>query len=143
MTTDGHRPYLTIVEPLFGSDGIDFAMLHKLYGADPKGERTYSPAVCTGFDKRVICGDPDDALVSTSYVERQNLTMRMNMRRFARLTDAFSKKVENHAAAVALHFMHYNFVRKHQTLKTTPAVAAGFERDPWSLTQLVERLESN
>jgi IS1 family transposase len=143
LTTDGHRPYLTVVEPLFGSDGIDFAMLHKLYGSDPNGERTYSPAVVTGFDKRVICGDPYEALVSTSYVERQNLTMRMNMRRFTRLTNGFSKKVENHAAAVALHFMHYNFVRNHQTLKTTPAVAAGIERHPWSLTQLVDRLESN
>jgi hypothetical protein len=112
-------------------------------GADPNGERTYSPAVCTGIDKRIICGDPDDDLVSTSYVERQNLTMRMKMRRFTRLTNGFSKKVENHAAAVALHFMHYNFCRKHQSLKTTPAVAAGIERHPWSLTQLVDRLDSN
>lgn len=127
---------------MFGADGIDYAMLHKLYGADADAERTYSPAVCTGIDKRVICGDPDDALISTSYVERQNLTM-MGMRRFTRLTNGFSKKVENLTHAVSLHFMHYNFVRKHQSLKTTPAVAAGIERHPWSLTQLVDRLESN
>lgn len=149
LTTDGHRPYLTVVEPVFGADGIDFAMLHKLYGSDPQGERTYSPAMCTGIDKRVITGDPDDRLISTSYVERQNLTMRMGMRRFTRLTNGFSKKVENLAAAVALHFMFYNFCRPHQTLTkqhgkpTTPAMAAGIGTYPWSLTQLVHRLLSN
>jgi len=141
LTTDGHGPYLTVVEPLFGSDGIDFAILHKLYGADPNGERTYSPAVVTGFDKRTICGDPRRSSCLDFLRGAPNLTMRMNMRRFTRLTNGFSKKVENHAAAVALHFMHYNFARKHQTLRTTPAVAAGIERHPWSLTQLVDRLD--
>ena len=99
--------------------------------------RRYSPAICTGIDVRVHNGKPDPEKIGTSYVERQNLTMRMGMRRFTRLTNGFSKKVENHAHAVSLHFMHYNFVRKHQTLKTTPAVAAGIERHPWSLTQLI------
>jgi len=148
MTTDGHRPYLTVMEPLFGSDGIDFAMLHKIYGRDVRpDESRYSPAVCTGIDKRVICGDPDEALVSTSYVERQNLTMRMGMRRFTRLTNGFSKKVENHAAAVSLHFMFYNFARPHQTLTkaagrpTTPAMTAGVTTYPWSVTQIAGLLD--
>lgn len=143
-TTDGHRPYLTVVEPLFGADGIDFAMLHKIYGG-PKGndnERCYSPAVCTGIDKRVITGVPDESLISTSYVERQNLTMRMGMRRFTRLTNGFSKKVENLAHAVSLHFLHYNFARRHQTLKgATPAMAAGVSPYPWSLTQIAKLLD--
>ncbi len=152
MTTDGHRPYLTVMEPLFGSDGIDFAMLHKIYGGDPERERTYSPAVCTGIDKRVICGEPDDALISTSYVERQNLTMRMGLRRFTRLTNAFSKKVENLAHAVSLHFMHYNFCRVHQSLtitredgrriKRTPAMAAGVADHAWSVHELVGLLNT-
>ncbi len=153
MATDGHRPYLTVVEPLFGSDGIDYAMLHKLYGKDAEGERTYSPAVCTGIDKRIICGRPDEDLISTSYVERQDLTMRMGMRRFTRLTNAFSKKVENLAHAVSLHYMHYNFCRVHQSLtitredgrriKRTPAMAAGVADHPWSVYELVGLLESN
>jgi IS1 family transposase len=152
LTTDGHKPYLTVVEPLFGSDGIDFVMLHKLYGNEGEEEqRRYSPAVCTGIDKRVICGEPDDRLISTSYVERQNLTMRMGMRRFTRLTNAFSKKVENLAHAVSLHYMHYNFCRVHQSLtitredgrriKRTPAMAAGVADHPWSIYELVGLLE--
>lgn len=145
LTTDGHRPYLTVVEPLFGADGIDFAMLHKIYG-QPEGaehERRYSPAVCTGIDKRVVLGEPDEARVSTSYVERQNLTMRMGVRRFTRLTDGFSKKVENLAHAVSLHYMHYNFGRPHQSLGrgTTPAMAAGVADHPWSLTQIAGLLD--
>ncbi len=153
MTTDGHKPYLTVMEPLFGSDGIDFAMLHKLYGNEGgvEGQRRYSPAVCTGIEKRVICGEPNDALISTSYVERQNLTMRMGMRRFTRLTNAFSKKVENLAHAVSIHFMHYNFCRTHQSLtitrpdgkriKQTPAMAAGVATHAWSVYQLVALLD--
>lgn len=152
MTTDGHRPYLTVVEPLFGADGIDFAMLHKLYGADGNDDqRRYSPAVCTGTDKRIICGQPDEGLVSTSYVERHNLTVRMGMRRFTRLTNGFSKKVENHIYAVALHFIYYNFSRVHQSLtinrpdgrrvKRTLAMAAGIAKHPWSLTDLVGLLD--
>jgi IS1 family transposase len=154
MTTDGHKPYLTVVEPLFGSDGIDFAMLHKLYGNEggDEGQRRYSPAVCTDIDKRVICGEPNEALVSTSYVERQNLTMRMGMRRFTRLTNAFSKKVENLAHAVSIHFMHYNFCRVHQSLtitrpdgkriKQTPAMAAGVATHAWSVYELVALLDA-
>jgi hypothetical protein len=153
MTTDGHRPYLTVVEPLFGSDGIDFAMLHKLYGNEGgvEDQRRYSPAVCTGIDKRVICGEPNHALISTSYVERQNLTTRMGMRRFTRLTNAFSKKVENLAHAVSIHFMHYNFCRVHQSLtitrpdgkriKQTPAMAAGVATHAWSVYELVALLD--
>jgi hypothetical protein len=154
MTTDGHRPHLTVMEPLFGSDGIDFALLHKLYGNDGgvESQRRYSPAVCTGIDKRVICGEPDEALISTSYVERQNLTMRMGMRRFTRLTNAFSKKVENLAHAVSLHYMHYNFCRVHQSLtitrpdakriKRTPAMAAGVATHAWSIYELVGLLDT-
>jgi IS1 family transposase len=143
LTTDGHKPYLTVIEPLFGSDGVDFAMLHKMYGNEPGGERRYSPAICTGIEKRVITGTPDEARISTSYVERQNLTMRMGMRRFTRLTNGFSKKLENLTHAVSLHYMHYNFCRPHATLTkrygkpTTPAMAAGVAKYPWSVHQLV------
>ena len=128
LTTDGHKPYLEAVEGAFGAD-IDYAMLIKLYGEAPGSEKRYSPAQCIGSETRVIAGQPDQKHVSTSYVERQNLTMRMGMRRFTRLTNAFSKKVENLAAAVSLHFKHYNFARPHMTLSkpypTTPAMAAG------------------
>jgi IS1 family transposase len=123
ITSDGHRPYLTAVDTVFGDD-VDYAMLHKIYGADTKaGERRYSPAVCLGAEKRIITGNPDPKHINTSFAERQNLTMRMHMRRFTRLTNAFSKKIENHTAAVALHTMFYNFVRVHQTLKISPAMA--------------------
>jgi IS1 family transposase len=145
LTTDGHKPYLTVVEPVFGADGIDFAMLHKIYG-NPQGsgdERRYSPAVCSGTDKRVICGDPDESKISTSYVERQNLTMRMGMRRYTRLTNGFSKKVENLARAVSLHYMHYNFARPHSSLgmKTTPAMAAGVTEYPWTVWDIAGLLD--
>jgi IS1 family transposase len=119
ITTVGHQPYLNVIEPLFGADSVDFAMLHKIYeaGAAPdSADHVYSPAKCTGIDVRVIAGQPDPDRISTSYVERQNLTMRMGMRRFTRLTNGFSKKVENLAHAVSLHYMHYNFARPHQTL---------------------------
>jgi len=142
LTTDGHRPYLQAVRGAFGRGGVDYAQLVKYYGTDStaKPERRYSPAVCTGIDQRPILGDPDPDHISTSYVERQNLTMRMSMRRFTRLTNGFSKKMENHAAAIALHFMHYNFVRVHQTLGTTPAVAAGIAEKPWTVGDLVKLL---
>ncbi len=140
LTTDGLATYPTVVDALW-RDGIDYAVMQKSYGNAPADEaRRYSPAVCTGIDVRVLNGKPDPEKIGTSYVERQNLTMRMGMRRFTRLTNGFSKKIENHAHAVSLHFMHYNFVRKHQTLKTTPAVATGIARYPWSLTQLAEIL---
>jgi len=115
LTTDGHRPYLEAVESACGSE-IDYAVLQKLYGSDPGAEKRYSPAPCIGVDVHKIQGRPDPKLISTSYVERQNLTMRMGMRRFTRLTNAFSKKVKNLAAAVSLHFMHYNFARPHKSL---------------------------
>lgn len=144
LTSDGHRPYLIAVEAAFGMD-IDFAQLVKLYGTPPEGERRYTPAECIGVDVRVIQGNPDRALISTSYVERQNLTMRMGMRRMTRLTNAFSKKVENLAAAVSLHFLHYNFARPHKTLADpyarTPAMAAGVADHVWTLKEIAGLLD--
>ena len=142
LTTDGWHPYLKAVKDTFGLD-VDFAQMIKVYGRDLKeGSQRYSPPVCTGTDIRVRIGDPDRASVSTSYIERQNLTMRMSMRRFTRLTNAHSKKLENLICAVALHFAYYNFVRVHSTLKTTPAVAAGVADHVWTLRELVELLEA-
>jgi IS1 family transposase/lambda repressor-like predicted transcriptional regulator len=143
LTTDGLGLYPPVVDSLW-RNAIDYAVMQKTYGNAPEAEqRRYSPAICTGIDVRVMAGEPDLDLTSTSYVERQNLTMRMGMRRFTRLTNAFSKKIENHAHAVSLHFMHYNFARPHQTLgkRVTPAMAAGIERHPWSLTQIAELLD--
>jgi IS1 family transposase len=139
LTTDGHKPYLTAVEDAFGSD-IDYAMLVKIYGAERAGEARYSPAQCMGARKAVISGTPERAHISTSHTERQNLTMRMQMRRFTRLTNAFSKKIENHEAAVALHYMHYNFARVHQTLRVTPAMEAGISNHVWTLEEIVSLL---
>lgn len=145
LTTDGHQPYLWAVEGAFGSE-IDYAILQKIYGTAPEADTRYSPAVCLGVDVRVVQGDPDPDLISTSYVERQNLTMRMGMRRFTRLTNAFSKKVENLAAAVALHFMHYNFARPHKSLANpyprTPAMAGGVADHAWTLEEIAGLLES-
>lgn len=141
LTTDGHTAYLAAVEDAFGA-GIDYAMLQKIYGAAPEGERRYSPAVCIGTRCDVITGDPDPKRISTSYVERQNLTMRMHMRRFTRLTNGFSKKVENHAAALALYFVYYNFCRVHQTLRVTPAMEAGVTDHVWSIAEMVELLRN-
>jgi IS1 family transposase len=133
ITTDGHRAYLEAIEGAFGGD-VDYAVLHKVYGAVPESAKgRYSPAECIGCEKHRVEGDPDIKHVSTSYVERQNLTMRMSMRRFTRLTNAFSKKVENHALSVALHYMHYNFCRIHKTLRITPAMAAGVTDKLWSI----------
>jgi len=143
LTTDGHKVYLNAVENVFGID-IDYAMLVKVYGRPSKEEqRRYSPASCVGTETQVIRGNPDPKHINTSYVERQNLTMRMGMRRFTRLTNAFSKKVQNLGHAVALHFLHYNFCRVHQTLGTTPAVAAGVADHEWSIAEIVNLLESN
>jgi IS1 family transposase len=139
LTSDGHKPYLTAVADSFGSD-IDYAMLVKLYGSDVEGEKRYSPAVCNGCKKETKIGAPDPKHISTSYVERQNLTMRMQMRRFTRLTNAFSKKIENHIAAIALHYMHYNFCRIHQTLRVIPAMAAGISGQVWSIEQVIALL---
>lgn len=137
LTTDGHHPYLFAVEDAFGSDGVDYAMLVKLYGEDLQAEKHYSPAKCTGCRREPKLGAPDGRHISTSFVERQNLTMRMSMRRFTRLTNAFSKKVENLEHAVALHFMHYNFARIHQTLRVTPAMEAGVADHVWSIEEIV------
>jgi IS1 family transposase len=140
LTSDGHSPYLQAVDEAFGED-VDYAMLVKHYGTPPQSETRYSPAICTGAEKRPKIGNPDAKHISTSYVERSNLTMRMHMRRFTRLTNAFSKKVENHAAAIALHTMYYNFIRIHQTLKVTPAMAAGVTDKLWEMNDLVAMLE--
>jgi hypothetical protein len=134
-----HRPYLAAVEDAFGGD-IDYAMLVKVYGADNNPEKRYSPAVCLGCKIQEVTGAPDPKHISTSYVERQNLTMRMSMRRFTRLTNAFSTKLENHAATVALYFMYYNFARVHQTLRVTPAMKVGISDRVWSIEEIVDLL---
>jgi IS1 family transposase len=137
ITTDGHRAYLEAVEGAFGMD-CDYAMLQKIYGAPSDEERhRYSPGCCIGCDMKVVSGDPDPKHVSTSYVERHNLTMRMSMRRFTRLTNGFSKKIENHIHMVAIHAVHYNFARIHKTLRITPAMAAGLSDHVWSLEEIV------
>lgn len=137
LTSDGHKAYLEAVEGAFGCD-VDYAQLVKIYGPTITALGRYSPAECTGARKRKVEGKPDEAHVSTSYVERQNLTMRMHMRRFTRLTNAFSKKVENHAHAVALHMMYYNFVRIHKTLRVTPAMAAGVSDRLWEIADIAK-----
>ncbi len=143
VTTDAHRAYLEAVEGAFGMD-VDYAQLQKIYGAPSDEEqRRYSPAKCIGCDLKVVSGNPDPKHVSTSFVERQNLTMRMSMRRFTRLTNAFSKKVDNHRHAVALYFVYYNFCRVHQTLRVTPAMEAGLADHVWSVEELVSLLKSN
>jgi IS1 family transposase len=141
LTTDGHKAYLEAVEDAFGAD-IDYATLAKVYGNDPGNETRYSPAKILSSTTDVIKGDPNPKFISTSYVERQNLTMRMHIRRFTRLTNAFSKKVANHEAAVALHFMHYNFCRVHQTLRVTPAMEAGLTSRVWSIADVMALLDA-
>jgi IS1 family transposase len=135
LTTDGHRPYLNAVEDAFGGD-IDFAQLIKIYGSSGDAQTRYSPGQCIGIACNTVAGNPDPKHISTSFVERQNLTMRMSMRRFTRLTNALSKKLENHMAAIALHFMFYNFARVHQTLRVTPAMEAGLSDHVWSVEEL-------
>jgi IS1 family transposase len=139
ITTDGHRAYAEAVEGAFGMD-VDYAMLIKLYGND-SFDTKYSPGECIGTQTAVLQGNPDRKHISTSFVERQNLTMRMSMRRFTRLTNAHSKKLENHEAAIALHYMHYNFCRIHSTLRVTPAMEAGLSSHVWSLEELVSLLD--
>jgi IS1 family transposase len=135
LMTDGHRVYAEAVENAFGSE-IDYAMLVKLYGASNEGESRYSPATCIGCRTGVLSGKPDPKHISTSYVERQNLSMRMGMRRFTRLTNGHSKKVENHGHQVALYFFHYNFCRIHSSLRVTPAMQAGLTDHVWTLEEL-------
>ncbi len=130
ITTDAHKPYLKAVEEAFGGDA-NYAVLHKVYGYDAHDTR-YSPATCIGYDRKTVSGVPDPKHVSTSFVERQNLTMRMSMRRFTRMTNGLSKKIENHGHAVALHFMHYNFVRV-QNARVTPAMEAGLVQHVWTM----------
>ena len=141
LTSDGHRPYLEAVEQSFGAD-IDYAMLIKHYGEPVGALGRYSPRECKGTERRRVEGRPDADHVSTSYVERVNLTIRMGIRRFTRLTNAFSKKTENHAHSVAIHTMHYNFVRIHQTLRCTPAMAANVTPKLWELADMVKVLEN-
>ena len=143
LTSDGHKAYLEAVEGAFGGD-VDYAQLIKLYGSEGgvSSDKRYSPAECTGTRKRRVEGDPDPAYVSTSYVERNNLTMRMSIRRFTRLTNAFSKKIENHVYSVALHFMHYNFCRQHKSLGgISPAMAAGVTDRLWDIEDIVRLVD--
>jgi IS1 family transposase len=139
LTTDAYRLYLTAVDQAFGAE-VDYAQLHKIYSSETTGR--YSPPTCIGTKCQTVTGDPDPAHISTSYVERQNLTMRMSMRRFARLTNAFSKKIENHVAMVSLYFMYYNFGRVHQTLRVTPAMEAGLTDHVWLNEEIVGLMES-
>ena len=141
ITSDGHRAYLEAVEGAFGGD-VDYAQLVKIYGEAPEAEKRYSPATCIGTRKRRVKGSPDPDHVSTSYAERNNLTMRMSIRRFTRLTNAFSKKIENHAHSVALHFMHYNFCRQHKSLDgISPAMAAGVTDRLWGIEDIVRLVD--
>jgi IS1 family transposase len=144
LTTDGHRAYLSAVEDVFGI-GIDYAMLVKLYGdSSAEGpEKRYSPGVCLHARKEAMIGNPDIKHVSTSFIERQNLTMRMSNRRFTRLTNAFSKKLDNLKHSVALHFMHYNFCRIHKSLRVTPAMEAGVSNHVWEIGEIVDLLDAH
>jgi len=140
ITTDGHNAYASAVEGAFGID-VDYAMLIKLYGSPASPDTRYSPAACIGTETVYVTGRPNPDHISTSYVERQNLTMRMSMRRFTRLTNAFSKKLENHEHMLAIYFMFYNFCRIHKTLRVTPAVEAGLAHHVWSIEELVKLME--
>ena len=140
LTTDGHKAYLEAVEGAFGGD-VDYAQLIKIYGEAPDAEKRYSPATCISIRKRRVEGSPDPVDVSTSYVERQNLTMRMQMRRFTRLTNTFSKKFENHMHMVALYTVWYNFIRIHKSLRVTPAMTAGLSETVWDMEDLVRIID--
>ncbi len=142
LTSDGLSIYLAAVERAF-SGHVDYAQLIKIYGDTSEGQKRYSPAECIGCESKAVTGQPDPKHISTSFIERQNLTMRMSMRRFTRLTNGFSKKIENHVAMVALHVMHYNFCRIHQTLRVTPAMEAGISNHVWSLQELIGLLSAD
>jgi len=141
LSSDGLKAYIQAVEDAFGGD-IDYGMLVKIYGESVEGQKRYSPCQCIGAKQHAVYGEPDEKHISTSFVERQNLTMRMSMRRFTRLTNAFSKKIENHTRAIALHFMNYNFCRVHKSIKTTPAIAAGVTNKMWTMEDVVEMTEA-
>jgi IS1 family transposase len=143
LSSDAHQTYRGVVGLVFDPGEVDWAQLIKHYQSVHRGEGRYSPPICVGAERKPRLGNPDPAKISTSYVERQNLTMRMGMRRFTRLSNGFSKKVENLAHAVSLHYMHYNFARIHQTIKTTPAIAAGVADHVWSLEEIAGLLDSN
>jgi IS1 family transposase len=144
LSTDSHRAYIAIIPEVFGKDGIDYATVYKIFGNLPEttvtAQTRYSPAVCKGVVKKIMTGNPDEDRISTSFIERQNLTMRMSMRRFTRLTNAFSKKVENLTHALSLHYMHYNFCRVHQSLRVTPAMEAGITDHVWDLEEIIQLL---
>jgi IS1 family transposase len=140
LTTDGLNLYLPAVGEAFGTD-VDYAMLVKIYGEPERTDARYSPAHCMGAKKAIMSGEPEVAHISTSFVERQNLTMRMSMRRFTRLTNGFSKKVENHEHAIAIHYMYYNFCRIHQTLRITPAMQAGVASHSWELSEIIDLIK--
>jgi IS1 family transposase len=141
LTTDGHHAYLETTDVAFGAS-IDYARLIKVYGSDPKAERRYAPAVCVEAKVQVVTGDPAIEHISTSYIERQNLQMRMSMRRFTRLTNGHSKKLDNHEHALALHYVHYNFARVQKALKGTPAMAAGLTTRPWTVEEIIGLLDA-
>jgi IS1 family transposase len=143
LTTDGLKAYLEAVDYAWSGMNVDFAQLVKLYGESPEAEKRYSPAQCIGCKRHAVVGDPDPKHISTSFVERQNLSMRMGNRRYTRLTNAFSRKIENHAAAVALYYFAYNFVKIHRTLRVTPAMAAGVTDRLWEVSDLVALLEAD
>jgi hypothetical protein len=142
LTSDGYKTYLEAVESAFGAN-IDYAMLVKIYAETSDGQKRYSPAECTGCKRKAIAGDPDPAYISTSFVERSNLSVRMTVRRYTRLTNAFSKKIQNHAAAVALGYFAYNFIKIHSTLRCTPAMAAGVSDRLWEVSDLIALLEAD
>jgi IS1 family transposase len=142
ITTDSHRPYLQAVEDAFGGD-VDYAMLHKVYGFPMEHETRYSPATCIGCEQKRISGNPAMEHISTSFVERQNWTVRTNMRRYTRLSNGFSRKIENHAAAVALNYFSYNFIKIHRTLRVSPAMAAGVTDHLWEVKDLVALWEAH
>jgi hypothetical protein len=143
LTSDGHKAYLVGVDYAWSGMNVDYAMLVKLYGAERPGEARYSPAECIGCKAKRISGRPDPNHISTSFAERQNLNVRMGVRRYTRLTNAFSRKIENHSAAVALYYFAYNFVNIHRTLRTTPAMAAGVTDRLWEVSDLVAMLEAD
>jgi len=140
ITSDGWEAYRTAIKKAFGTD-VDYAMLIKEYSAPREGHARYSPPICVAARQTVITGNPDEAHINTSYVERQNLTMRMGMRRFTRLTNGFSKLLDNHKHMIALYYFNYNFARRHQTIKTTPAIAAGVTNKAWTMVEFVELME--
>lgn len=141
LTTDGHRPYLEAIEQAFGGE-VDYSILQKIYGTPQENETRYSPATCIGVEMRHVSGDPDPKHVSTSFVERQNWTVRTKMRRYTRLSNGFSRKLQNHAAATALNYFAYNFIQIHRTLRTSPAMTAGVTDRLWDVRDLVALWES-